>query len=98
MLPQYVEQAGIDVVFAGHDHSYARTEKINDVVYYICGTTGEKSYPIKINKDFKFVKATGDFTAIYITLNATNEKLSITTYDLVDGEPQVYDSYIKYNK
>ncbi len=97
LLPKYAKDAGIDIVFAGHDHSYARTQEINGVVYYICGTSGEKSYPVTVNDDFNFVKATDEFTAIYITLNATDEKLTVTTYDLVDGVPTVYDTYTKPN-
>jgi 3',5'-cyclic AMP phosphodiesterase CpdA len=97
LLPAYAEQAGIDIVFSGHDHSYARTEEINGVVYYICGTSGEKAYPITIHDDFHFVQATDDFTAIYITLNATNDELTVTTYDLVNGEPQIIDTYTKSN-
>jgi predicted phosphodiesterase len=97
LLPAYAEQAGIDIVFSGHDHSYARTEEINGVVYYICGTSGEKAYPVTQNEDFHFVIATDDFTATYLTLNATNEAITVTTYDFVDGVPTIIDTYTKSN-
>jgi len=97
LLPTYAEQAGIDIVFSGHDHSYARTEEINGVVYYICGSSGEKAYPVTINDGFNFAKVTGDFTATYLTLNATNVAITVTTYDLVDGVPTVIDTYTKSN-
>lgn len=94
LLPRYVEDAGIDIVFAGHDHSYARTKEINDVTYYICGTSGEKAYPVTDNKDW-FNIATDKFNAIYLTLNATDEALTVTTYDIVDGKPKEFDKYTK---
>ncbi len=62
-IPAAAEAAGIDVVFSGHDHSYARimakdgaavTE--NGVTYFICGDLGEKSKNInyKMTSDFSF--------------------------------------------
>jgi len=96
LLPKYVEDAGIDIVFAGHDHSYARTKEINDVTYYICGTSGEKAYPVTDKKDW-FEKATDNFNAIYLTLNATDKALTVTTYDIVDGSPKEFDTYTKSN-
>ena len=98
LLPAYAEKAGIDIVFSGHDHSYARTEEINGVVYYICGTSGEKAYPVTVNDSFNFVKATDDFTAIYLTVNATSQAITVNTYDLVDGIPTVIDTYTKSKK
>ena len=95
LLPAYAEKAGINIVFAGHDHSYARTEPINGVTYYICGTSGEKSYPVTNNPDFHFITATDNFTAIYLTVNATKDALTVTTYDLVNGVPKVIDTYTK---
>lgn len=100
-LPQYAEKAGIDFVFSGHDHAYARTEPLkggdvadDGVVYYICGSTGEKAYPVSINEDFHFVKAHNDYTAIYLTLSATDEKLTVETHE-ADGS--VIDTYTKYS-
>lgn len=98
LLPTYVEKAGINIVFSGHDHSYARTNEVNGVVYYICGTTGEKAYPVTKNDNFHFAKVTGDFTATYLTLKATKEAITVTTYDLVDGVPTIIDTYSKSNK
>lgn len=95
LLPAYAEKAGINIVFAGHDHSYARTQEINGVTYYICGTSGEKAYPVTNNPDFDFVMATDNFTAIYLTVNATEKAITVTTYDLVNGVPTVIDTYTK---
>lgn len=50
-LPAACDAAGIDFYFSGNDHSYARTAPMtggqvdeNGTVYYICGSTGGKSY------------------------------------------------------
>ncbi|MGN1418009.1 MAG: phosphodiester glycosidase family protein, partial [Acutalibacteraceae bacterium] len=64
IISSAVDEAGIDVVFSGHDHSYARTERLtngqidneNGAVYYICGSTGEKSYEIINNPDHHYAK------------------------------------------
>ena len=50
-LPAACDAAGIDFYFSGNDHSYARTAPMtggqvdeNGTVYYICGSTGGKSF------------------------------------------------------
>ena len=72
-IPAAAEAAGINVVFSGHDHSYARTAPMtggqvdeNGTVYYICGSTGGKSYSIVNNPDFHFDVATLDFDRVYV--------------------------------
>lgn len=103
LLPPAAEKAGIDVVFSGHDHSYARTEplkggevnKENGIVYYICGSTGEKSYSISDNADFHFAELNDSFDAIYLTVEATDKTFSVKTHEL-DGS--VIDEYSIENK
>ena len=96
-----VDEAGIDVVFSGHDHSYARTERVtggeidkeNGAVYYICGSTGEKSYPIIPNDDYHFAMLDGDYNAIYLTASATDTSLEITTREYTEsGEDIIIDT------
>lgn len=126
LMPAKLQEAGINVVFTGHDHSYARTAALVDgaraesyvaekeenvrndgIVYYICGSSGEKSYPIDktLPFDFRVLKGGNDdeedtFTAIYLTVDATKEALVINTYDLVEVEgqlqPKVIDTYTMY--
>lgn len=103
-IPAAAEAAGIDFVFSGHDHAYARTEPIlagevnekNGIVYYICGDLGEKSrsssYAPEDNPDFHFAKISQDYDAIYMIVNTTNTTMTVTTYDL-DGT--VVDSFTK---
>ncbi len=97
-----VDKAGIDFVFSGHDHSYARTMPLtggevdnqNGAVYYICGSTGEKSYDIVDNKDFHFDALNGDYNAVYITASVTDTEFEVVTYDLLgDGTSAIIDTY-----
>lgn len=98
-VPAAVEAAGIDFVFSGHDHSYARTKPLlngsvdeaNGITYYICGSTGAKSYPVQ-DTGFDFEIATQDFDGIYLTCQADDKKFSVVTHDL-NGD--VIDSYTK---
>ena len=100
LVPGAAEEAGIDFVFSGHDHSYARTEplkegKVNEddgIVYYICGSTGEKSYAVTNNPDFHFAVASQEFNGVYLTVSTTDDKFTVTTRD-VDGS--IIDSYTK---
>lgn len=105
-IPAAAEEAGIDFVFSGHDHAYARTEPIaagevdeeNGVVYFICGDLGEKSrgtgYKAVDNEAFHFAKISQDYDSTYLLVNATGRSFTVTAYDL-DGT--VIDSYEKMN-
>lgn len=92
IIPPAAEQAGIDAVFSGHDHSYARTAPMtggsvdsSGVTYFICGDLGEKSrsdsYKIVDNPDFHFVKASQEYDGIYLTGTAEGSTLTITAYN-----------------
>ena len=101
-LRDLADDAGFDFVFSGHDHSYARTAaqtggKLNEngTVYYICGSTGEKSYEIVKNDAFNFEMLVDDYNATYITANVTDTTFSLTTYDYNGSEPVIIDTYTK---
>lgn len=110
VIPPAADEGGIDFVFSGHDHSYARTYPLTKgdvaedadttkdiyggkgVVYYICGSTGEKSYGVTKKEEFHFAKADQDFShGIYLSVHATESECVVTTYD---GD-EVYDSFTK---
>ena len=100
-VPPVVDAAGIDVVFSGHDHAYARTlpmtdgkvDELNGAVYYICGSTGEKSYAALPNDSFNFAVATNEYDAIYLSVKATSTYMEITTYNLGAGGLEIFDTY-----
>ena len=102
-LPAACDTAGIDYYFSGNDHSYARTAPLTagqvdekGTVYYICGSTGGKSYSIVDNKDFHFEKATLDFESIYVDVTADRFQATVTAYNVAeDGSKTVLDQYSK---
>ncbi len=105
-LPAAVDEAGIDFVFSGHDHTYARTEPLtggkvdseNGAVYMICGDLGEKSrsssYIAEDNEDFHFATIDQDYDAIYLVASTSGNDMTVTAYN-VDGT--VLDSYTMHH-
>ena len=104
-VPAAAEKAGINVVFSGHDHSFARTNPLKNgevdaedgVYYYICGSSGEKSYPISSKDTFDydkiFAQATTDFNAVYLSVETDKSQMKINVYDvLTDGSEKLLDS------
>ncbi|MGN0046303.1 MAG: phosphodiester glycosidase family protein [Eggerthellaceae bacterium] len=105
-IPAACDAAGIDFVFSGHNHSYARTvplvnneENAEGTVYITCGSTGEKSYSVA-SGDYLWAgetvngKAipTNDFDGLYLTVDATETKFTVTVHEK-DGS--VFDTYTK---
>lgn len=99
-LPAAAEKGGIDFVFSGHDHAYARTAPLyqgnidekDGIVYFVCGSTGEKSYTAVNNKDFHFEILDQDYDAIYITLSANDKEFIVETHE---SDGTVIDTYKK---
>ena len=100
-LPDAIDEAGIDMVFSGHDHAYARTEPMtggkvaeDGTVYFICGDLGEKSrsteYTPFNNPDFHFATISQDYDAVYLIVETTDRDMTVTAYN-VDGS--VLDTY-----
>ena len=102
-LPAACDAAGIDFYFSGNDHSYARTAPMvngqvdkNGTVYYICGSTGGKSYSIVNNPDFHFDVATLDFDSVYVDVTADRFQATVTAYNVAaDGTRTVLDQYTR---
>ena len=102
-LPAACDAAGIDFYFSGNDHSYARTAPLTDgqvnengTVYYICGSTGGKSYSVVDNPNFHFDVATLDFESVYVDVTADRFQATVTAYNVAeDGTKTVLDQYSK---
>lgn len=102
-FPKVAQEVGIDFVFSGHDHSYARTapltdltvDEVNGITYFISGSSGEKSYGVTNNPEFKFEVATNEFSSIYISVSATDSKFTVNTYDVNGDSVSLFDSYTK---
>lgn len=103
LVPPVVESLGFDFVFSGHDHSYARTQpmlngSVNEdgVVYFVCGSTGEKSYSTVNNPDFHFDVVTQDYDSVYLSLSATPNEMTVTAYNIdAAGNVSTLDTYTK---
>ena len=103
MLPAAAEAAGIDFVFSGHDHSYARTLPMTNgavdnekgVVYFIAGSTGEKSYSVTDNPDFNFARLIDNYTAVYLTVEANETSITVRC---LESSGEELDSYTKEKK
>ena len=110
ILPEGVEEAGIDVVFSGHDHSYARTESLKDgevdadngVVYFICGDLGEKSRTSQYaantdNPDFHFAFVDQTYDALYLDV-ATDVDAETMTITARDSKGTAIDSVVLHSR
>ena len=105
ILAPAADAADIDVVFSGHDHSYARTEQMTGgelddfgCAWFICGDLGEKSrtlnYAATDNPDFHFAMVDQTYDALAIVAQAEGMKMTVTAYD---SEGNIIDSVI-YDK
>lgn len=92
-IPDACDDAGIDFVFSGHDHALVRTEPVkagkvdeeNGVVYYVCGSTGEKSYTPSNKRGYPFAEEpTNEYDGIYLTVNASDSQFRVNVHD-ADG-------------
>ena len=105
LLPAAVQEAGIDMVFSGHDHTYARTEPLYNgavneskgITYFVCGVTGEKIYAPTNNPDYHFAKLLGlgavsEYPAVYLTAKVTGTTFTVEAHN-IDGT--VIDTYTK---
>lgn len=105
LVPQYAEQAGIDLVLSGHDHSYARTKPLTGgevdeaggITYLICGAVGEKGYDVSsglpFEDSFEVLKDSNDFNAIYLTLEVGQGSVQVTAYDYQEAGTTKLDSF-----
>ncbi|MBQ6067667.1 MAG: phosphodiester glycosidase family protein [Clostridia bacterium] len=112
LIPPLVDEVGFNAVFSGHDHSYVRTYPVtggerddeNGAVYFICGSTGEKSYAVVENEAFPyaFVRGSnaveGEYNAIYLTVHTTDTEMTIETHEVFALDEGAYtddviDSY-----
>lgn len=94
LIPAAAEAAGIDAVFSGHDHSYARimakdgaavTE--NGVTYFICGDLGEKSRDqnYAISSDFDYAYCEQGYEGLILYVTANDKTMTVSAYDSKDG-------------
>lgn len=87
-----IGEAGIDFVFTGDDHAYARTYPIvNDeiqaedsrtgTVFYVCGDLSDKNNTYNTHDYFVKSIAHDEYQGMYMTAEADNNKITINAYD-----------------
>ncbi|MCQ2418403.1 MAG: phosphodiester glycosidase family protein [Clostridia bacterium] len=92
ILAPAADAADIDVVFSGHDHSYARTEQMTGgelddfgCAWFICGDLGEKSrslqYTAVDTPEFHFASISQEYDALAIIAQAEGLEMTVTSYD-----------------
>ena len=98
ILPPVCDEAEIDFVFSGHDHTYTRTKPLIDgkvdkdgTVYMISGTTGDKMYPT-IDSGFEFDKNITSFDGVYMTVSVTANTFKI---EAREANGNLLDSYTR---
>ena len=99
---QGFEEAGIDFVFGGDDHAYARTyplkgDKIlaensrDGVVYYIVGDLSSKDNEYHSRDYYAYSKPHNEYQGMYLQVRATSEEITITAAQYNGEVP--YDIY-----
>ena len=99
-LAAAVDEIGIDFVFSGHDHSYARTYPLKNgvkasdgTVHFICAaTSADKTYAITSYPQYHEI-ATDEYNSIYFTVSTTDTEIEITVWNYDGYEHLVFDTY-----
>ncbi len=71
------EQYGVKAMFAGHDHHYERTHKINGVTYFVSGGAGSILREVEENKHTAFAKRVFH----YLRISVRDEGINIKAID-----------------
>lgn len=102
-LTDAIEDAGIEFVFTGDDHAYARTYPMLDgtaqdaqstegVVYFVSGDLSSKSNAFNRHDYFAEAIPHNDYQGMYISVQATRSAFTVTAYDY---QGSILDSYTK---
>ena len=98
VLPPACDEADIDFVFSGHDHTYNRTKPLtggkvdeNGTIYMISGTTGDKMYPTT-DTGFEFDKYITSFDGVYMSVSTTANSFTI---EAREANGNLLDSFTK---
>lgn len=97
-----IEAAGIDIVFSGDDHSYARTypmlgdavteDSQNGVVYYISGDLSSKDNEYHTHDYYAKAMPHSEYQGMYLSVQANSAGITVTAYDY---NGNLLDSYTK---
>ena len=99
---ELIQEAGIDFVFSGNDHTYARTypmlsdavteDSQNGVVYYISGDLSSKDNAYTDHDYYAKMMPHNAYTGMYLSVQADSTRIAVTAYDY---QGSLLDSYTK---
>jgi len=78
------EKYGVRAIFAGHDHHYERTKKINGVTHFVSGGAGSELRKVKGNKNTAFAKSVFHYLRVTITGSVVNIKAIGQSGEVID--------------
>lgn len=99
-----IEEAGIEFVFGGDDHAYARTypmldgvaqdeESVEGVVYFVSGDLSSKSNAFERYDYFAEALDHNDYQGMYLSVSANRSEFTVTAYDYKGNK---LDRYTKH--
>lgn len=100
-----LKEAGVDVVFSGHDHTYTRSwpmdgetpmtgDDADGIVYFTLGSpTGSKFYSIQEDALEYAAFRNGDEYPAMTRVDVTDETFTVTTYQMQEHDFKVLDTY-----
>lgn len=81
------ERYGVELVLAGHDHNYERTEPINGVTYVVTGSAGRGTRPVGSSSFTAYSEEVAHFSHIQID----GDRLQLNAIDGLGGD---FDSVV----
>ena len=96
LVTEVADEIGLDFVFSGHDHAYARTQPITagkpdaegGTVYIVSGSVGGKGYDA-VNEPAHYYETLvdyKDYDAVYTTVSTTDTEFVLNAYNCVKLE------------
>lgn len=74
-----LEAAGVQMVFAGHNHFYERTQPIHDIVHIVTGGGGAKLHVIKTRAAYSAVIV--EKICTFTMVDIAGDRLKLTQID-----------------
>ena len=106
LVTEAADEMGLDFVFSGHDHAYARTQPItagtpdaeNGTVYYVCGSVGGKGYDFTEEPAHYYVSHMDykSYSSVYLKANVTDTEFTVEAYASTPEAPDVFNCIDSY--
>ena len=77
---------------ASYDDAAHTSLRGDGTVWYLCGSAGAKERPVDASLPFDYT-VISDYTAVYLTAEATRDQLTVRAFDVSGGVSREIDSY-----